>query len=119
MWPISWSGARGPPRRSPSRRRERSGLSRFLISGLPRSRSAWFAVATGALHEPISREGYRDFVWPAGTGVADSGAGLWLAEIMDDFAPRVLIVERNVDEVIESIRRYVGSRVDLDLGALA
>jgi hypothetical protein len=79
---------------------------RFLITGLPRSRTAWFAVATGALHEPISREGYEAFkpTWEADAnlGVSDAGACFHLAEIMADFAPKTLIVDRPLYAVRQS-----------------
>lgn len=94
-------------------------MGRFLITGLPRSRSAWFAVATGALHEPISHSSYAAFrpVWEMDRdlGVSDSGAGMWLQEIMDDFSPKVLIVERPAEEVIGSFAKYLwkgGATVD-------
>lgn len=83
-------------------------MSRFLITGLPRSRTAWFALVTGAQHEPISRLGYRRFKpsWADGAGVSDSGASLYLKEILADFAPRTLIVERDMGEVMTSFLRY-------------
>lgn len=85
-------------------------MTRFLITGLPRSRTAWWAVATGAQHEPISREGWATFQhrWEDGTGVADASALLHLAEIMDEFSPRTLIIHREPNEVVESFCRYAG-----------
>ena len=86
-------------------------VSRFLISGLPRSRTAWFAVATGALHEPLSRFGY----WPIGVqGISDSGAAIHLKRILTEGVgpanepPRTLIIERERAKVMQSLRRYVG-----------
>lgn len=86
---------------------------RFLITGLPRSRTAWWAVATGALHEPISQQGYDAFDWKAGEGVSDAGAGMHLAKILADHACKTLIVERPMAEVIASLALFLeGRQVD-------
>jgi hypothetical protein len=96
-------------------------VSRFLITGLPRSRTAWLAVATGALHEPISRDGWALFCrrWADGTGVSDSGAAFHLPQIAAAYAPQVLIVERPYDDVVASLHRFCWGRVALDWAALA
>lgn len=87
-------------------------MGRFLITGLPRSRTAWWAVATGALHEPISREGWAAFrpKWLSAEGrdlgVSDSFAGLHIEAILEELKPRVLIIERPIPAVIASMQRY-------------
>jgi hypothetical protein len=81
-------------------------MSRFLITGLPRSRTAWWAVVTGALHEPISRRG-RLWPWHDGEGFSDSGAAMHLDEILNLLAPRTLIVERPRAEVLASAWAYL------------
>ena len=81
-------------------------MSRFLITGLPRSRTAWFAVATGALHEPFSREGFSFFPKWADGGISDSGAGSVLGAIIHDFKPRTLVIDRPMGEVVISLRDY-------------
>src|SRR5215469_11489044 len=78
---------------------------RFLVTGLPRSRTAWFAVVTGAPHELISREGYRPF-----DKLSDSGAGLHLKRILAEQPCRTLIVERDREDVLQSIERYMQGR---------
>jgi hypothetical protein len=90
----------------------------FLITGQPRSRTAWFAVVTGALHEPISREGWPAFrtEWLANPdmGVSDAGAGMHLTDILAEVAPQTLIIERPQPEVILSMQRYAkGVRLDV------
>ena len=72
----------------------------FLITGKPRSRTAWFAVATGALHEPARLPP----IWTG--GVSDSRASLHLAEIYSRFEPRTLIIERPKFDVLTSAIRY-------------
>ncbi len=89
-------------------------MSRFLICGLPRSRTAWFACATGAYHEPISLHGpgwISD--WQDGEGVSDSGAAPYLPFILKTIKPRTLIVERPRAEVVTSLVRYFG-RAELE-----
>lgn len=92
-----------------------SGASRFFITGLPRSRTAWFSAVCDAIpgvvcyHEPLrefSRWDDVGAIWekPRGfVGVSDSGLGLHLGEILAQFRPRTLIVRRPFDEVIASL----------------
>lgn len=100
-------------------------MKRFLITGLPRSRTAWLSVAatTGMSichHEPGDGELQSvEEIWgqevsAAYVGIADAGAGLHLAQILETWAPRTLIVERPVHEVCASATAFVGDRVALD-----
>ena len=90
----------------------------FLITGLPRSRTAWFAAVASndrsiCYHEPLSRldrwEDIFSVVWchqqAEYVGISDHGLGFWLAEIMDRLAPRTLIIERPMEEVKASLTR--------------
>lgn len=87
----------------------------ILIVGLPRSRTAWLSavinLAPNAVcyHEPFLetatwRESLR--VWKSTrydhVGISDSGLGFHLAAIMDEFAPRVLVIDRPAHEVESS-----------------
>jgi len=84
-------------------------MTRFLITGLPRSRTAWWATCTGALHEPISQHGPGWMSeWQGDEGVSDAGAAYYLGFILEKIKPRTLIVERPKAEVIESYKRYFG-----------
>ena len=91
---------------------------RFMVTGLPRSRTAWLSVLlTGersmCYHEPSSRmselsdlfsiyaQEYYDYV-----GVADSGLGFFIDRILEEFAPRTLIVERPLSEVEQSLAEF-------------
>lgn len=82
-------------------------MSRFLITGLPRSRTAWWAVACSAggrycEHEPVSK------CWHSTRpGIADSGLAVHLQQIVTEMKPRTLIVERPRAEVLASFREYV------------
>lgn len=95
-------------------------MTRFLVTGLPRSRTAWFALATGALHEPISQQGYAEFApkWRDGMGVSDAGAGMHLHAILSDLKPKTLIVERPCADVFASMITYCEGRFHLDRDAL-
>jgi len=88
----------------------------FLITGLPRSRTAWMAAAAQndksvCLHEPLRHAekwtDVFDIAWALKgfqyLGVSDHGLGFHLPEIMDRIAPRTLIIERPVDEVNASL----------------
>ena len=89
----------------------------FLVTGLPRSRTAWLSVfmsGAGSIcyHEPIGgirevsdieeiyKSDYYKFV-----GIADSGLGFFLDWILKNIQPRTLIVERDPSEVIESLAK--------------
>lgn len=91
-------------------------MGRFLITGLPRSRTAWFAVATEALHEPISREGWLPFMpkWKPNQGVSDGGAGMFLRDILATYSPRTLIIDRPLIEAARSFYAYAAPHVPLD-----
>jgi hypothetical protein len=70
-------------------------------------------VTAGGLHEPISQTGYAEFKphWTENRGVADSGAALYLPQILQDLSPRTLIVQRDREEVVQSIERAVEGRL--------
>lgn len=64
--------------------------------------------------------GYRKFAptWAAGTGVSDAGASLYLKEILADFAPKTLIIDREMGEVLSSFLTYA-SPLQINKGAVA
>lgn len=83
----------------------------FVITGLPRSRTAWMAVAAMSdqsmcWHEPSAWRGRWDCVfdlWRNGAhryvGVSDSILGFHLPEIIARAAPRILVIERDINQV--------------------
>lgn len=91
----------------------------YLITGLPRSRTAWMSVVATdedslCFHEPTAWLGQWDDIFPAiwhqrrdrrYVGIADHGLGFHLPEIMRRAAPRTLIIERPADEVNASLAR--------------
>ena len=96
----------------------------FLITGLPRSKTAWMAVAasTGSstcAHEPTADlphwTGVFD-LWEAGTlaytGISDSTLGFHLPEIIETIHPRVLIIERDIEQVEDSLEKLFGVRTN-------
>lgn len=91
---------------------------RFFITSLPRSRTAWFAVATTTptavcFHEPLSRlqsfTDLREFWAPKcgiDVGISDSGLAPQIGRILEELKPRTLIVKRGVDASIQSFRDF-------------
>jgi hypothetical protein len=91
----------------------------YLITGLPRSRTAWMATAASGegsmcFHEPTAWLDRWDDVFAAVwwdhpnyryVGIADHGLGFHLPAIMRRASPRTLIIERPVDEVNASLAR--------------
>ena len=92
----------------------------FLITGLPRSRTAWMARAASipgrsfCVHEPLCWLPRWDWVfkdiWGYDHpfdffGVSDHGFGFHLPAIMERLAPRTLIIERPIAEVEASWER--------------
>jgi hypothetical protein len=89
----------------------------FLITGLPRSRTAWFAALCDAVpeatcsHEPCARtSSWRAAVaaWrrpaPSYIGISDPTLSLHLGVVLAEFWPRVLWVDRPIGDVEESLR---------------
>ena len=89
----------------------------LLITGLPRSRTAWLSVAATA-HDSICHHDITQYLgqwqdifpfWRGAkhtwTGIADHGLGFHLPEIIERANPRVLIVERPVGQVLASLDR--------------
>jgi hypothetical protein len=91
----------------------------FFITGPPRIRSAWFSVITRTersmcLHEPTAD--YRSWgdlkAWwtdpaPGYRGIADSGLGLMMGRIINEVCPRILIIDRSMEDVQDSLGRYL------------
>jgi hypothetical protein len=84
----------------------------YLITGLPRSRTAWMAAAATTdqsicWHEPLPRlsrwEDIFETIWRRSrhryVGISDSALGFHLPEIIARAAPRVLVIERDITEV--------------------
>lgn len=90
---------------------------KYLITGLPRCRTAWFAEVcetpkSRCFHEPIKYlNHWRDIygIWsensPYYIGISDSSLGFHLGEILDIAAPRTLIIYRPVEDVENSLRK--------------
>lgn len=88
---------------------------RFLIAGLPRSRTAWLSVfaTTGdsiCYHDPLvgmsdvkELEAVYQSEFYKFVGVCDTGAGFFLDWILPTLAPRTLIIERDPKEVRDSM----------------
>ena|ERR1035437_1316619 len=87
----------------------------FLITGLPRSRTAWMTAffCTGSIlckHEPLKElfditEAARIFQseYHSHVGASDSGAGFFLPWIMENINPPTVIIERNLLDVKASM----------------
>lgn len=92
--------------------------SKFLITSLPRSRTAWWSVLTSTpaslcLHEPLRRcQSFDDLdaLWsapePQYLGVSDSGLATQIGRIMAEIQPRTLIIDRDIGEALDSFLKY-------------
>lgn len=91
----------------------------FLITGIPRSRTAWFSVVTTTpksicYHEPTSsldsfealRDLWADDRFPY-VGVSDSSLVMQLGRILQEVEPRVLIIDRAPEEAARSFDCYM------------
>lgn len=103
-------------------------MTKFLITGLPRSRTAWWSVATTGPwsichHEPLTWcENFAAVksCWDstnAYVGVSDSGMAPLLGRILEEVKPRTLIVQRDINEVQASLERaFKGYNLDTKAG---
>lgn len=89
----------------------------FLITGLPRSRTAWLSVVTTGPHsfchhEPLTHtssfEEYEEF-WTKPNvpfvGISDSGIVPQLGRVLVQIEPQTLIVRRDIVQVKASLRK--------------
>lgn len=95
----------------------------FLITGLPRSRTAWMAafMSTGSVlckHEPIKAlydisdlPATLESEYHSHMGASDSGAGFFMPWIMENIDPPTVVIERDVDDVRDSL-----DAIDLPMG---
>lgn len=92
----------------------------FLITGLPRSRTAWMALLTSTAprtichHEPSAdTQSFEDLValWREPgfdrVGMSDSTLGFQLERITKEIDPRILVIERPIAEVRGSMLKYL------------
>lgn len=91
----------------------------FLVTGLPRSRTAWWSVVTTTpqsicRHEPLKdSNSFEELaaVWSDPkvdyVGVSDSGVVPVLGRILEEIEPRTLIVERPAAEAMRSFENYM------------
>lgn len=92
----------------------------FLVTGLPRSRTAWLAALVNTVpgafctHEPTQDwpawgdcfAAWRDGMH-AYTGFSDHALGFHLPEIVRGAAPRVLVIERDAASVERALARLL------------
>lgn len=88
---------------------------RFLIAGLPRSRTTWLSVFTTTgrsmcYHDPLitmsdisELEDLYESEFYKFVGISDTGVGFFLDLVLPTLAPRALIVERDPDEVYREL----------------
>jgi hypothetical protein len=98
----------------------------FFVCGLPRTRTAWWAVVTSTpvsrcSHEPLADTAcFEDLIpfWKSDEfefcGISDSGLAPQVGRILSEIKPRTLLIRRDPLEVIRSTTRYfIGQTVDL------
>jgi len=90
---------------------------KFLITGLPRSRTAWISAyfqgldGVSCFHEPETQVfsfdcliEYIDDVFTEYTGVSSSGMAVWTAfEFITFSGCKSLIIDRSIEDVIQSL----------------
>ena len=90
---------------------------KFFITGLPRSRTAWLAnfFTTGEVfcyHEALNNYPNKDALTAAMTGVkfyyGNADSALPFTKFQEWFSAPTVIIERNADEVIESLYKLYG-----------
>ena len=96
-------------------------ITQFFITGLPRTRSSWFAsfLSSGdtfCWHEALNGCNSRDDFYsrmrlPGYSAVGNADCGLALTDFQQHFVGKTLIVHRPLDEVVRSLRG-VGIRAD-------
>lgn len=92
--------------------------SKFVVTGLPRSRTAWMAafLSTGetlCLHEPsyrmMSIEDLNEILdtnFYKHIGVSESGLGFFAPWILENLQCRMLVIERDFGDVERSMRKF-------------
>lgn len=90
----------------------------FLIVGLPRSRTAWWSIATTTpqsvcRHEPLKDcNSFEELaaLWTDPkidyVGVSDSGLVPVLERVLEEIKPRTIIIERPAAEALRSFENY-------------
>jgi hypothetical protein len=105
----------------------------FFVTGLPRSRTAWFAVATSTAkatcwHEPgpmlpdfdALRSLWLDPSMGVAIGVSDSSLAPMMGRILREIKPRTLLIQRPKHEALASFSAYMkGSGVAINWQAVA
>lgn len=93
---------------------------KFLITGLPRSRTAWWSIAATTPvsichHEPLKHTKCFDDLavywqdpWAEYIGISDSGVAPQLGRILAEIQPRTLIVKRKPKDVMSAFIAYMG-----------
>lgn len=95
----------------------------YLITGLPRSRTAWMSVAASTVpgsicyHEPMKRHTSWECcfdLWKSGpnVGIADAHLGFHLERIIKEVNPRILIIRRELHEVKDSLAKLGGPQTN-------
>lgn len=81
----------------------------FLVTGLPRSRTAWFSVVLQCPFEPSAQaHSYEQWKILTVNGASDSAIALWLPRILDEMRPRTLVIKRPLEAVAASLRAFLG-----------
>lgn len=87
----------------------------FLVTGLPRSRTAWMSAFLSTensicQHEPTAFMNSVDDIvkfykaWPHKfVGASDSGMGMWIDWVLGIIKPKTLIIERSLTDVEQSL----------------
>lgn len=108
-------------------------MGSFLITGLPRSKTAWMSVVASTIpgslcrHEPMAHMKSWECcfdIWKNTAyehrGVSDAHLGFHLGRIIAEANPQILIIRRDIAQVKESLTRIGGAQSNYcDLLAVA
>jgi hypothetical protein len=77
---------------------------KYLVTGLPRSRTLWMShFLPDCVHEVAHRLNSVDDLNRIPFGISDSGLGFFLKEILEDLKVPTVIIDRDPEEVEESL----------------
>jgi len=80
----------------------------YFITGLHRSRTAWMAAYLDCIHEPIkymNQLSDLDMYFDKYGGISDSSLSFWIDDIISIYEPKTVIIERDIDDVKQSLKR--------------
>jgi hypothetical protein len=102
-----------------------AGNSMFFITGYPRSRTTWFSqffteMGVPCGHDRLGKENSLDEYLQSSETIGDSDSGLLFFPNLNEIAPdaKVILIERDIGEVIKSLHNKYGGAYDSSIPLL-